>query len=164
MKKVCILVGLVLLLMGCAAKPVETVSDIYVDELPAMAQQILIDLPEEAAQPVMERGDSEKLYLCGNYELRVQTLRSGDLNGILEEVTGYSKDRLTVIETADGPYRRYDCSWCSVGAEGELVARTAIIDDGDYCYCVTALADSGEANGLKQQWQQVFSSLELRQY
>ena len=122
----------------------------------------MVDLPEEAAQPVMERGDGDKLYLCGNYEVRVQTLRSGDLNSILEEVTGYGKDRLTLIETAAGPNRRYDCSWCSAGTEGELVARTAIIDDGSYCYCVTALAASEDANALKQQWQHMFSSLQLR--
>ena len=161
MKKVLIILLLPLLFTGCAAQPVETVSDIYVEQIPAAAKQIIVDLPEEAAQPVMESGDGEKLYLCGGYEVRVQTLHSGDLNSVLEEVTGYSKERITLIETAAGPYRRYDCSWCSAGAEGELVARTAILDDGSYCYCVTAMAANEDANDLKQQWQHLFSSLQL---
>ena len=147
MKKVLIILLLSLLFAGCAAQPVETVSDIYVEQIPAAAKQIIVDL--------------EKLYLCGGYEVRVQTLYSSDLNSVLEEVTGYSKDRITLIETAAGPYRRYDCSWCSAGAEGELVARTAILDDGSYCYCVTAMAASEDANDLKQQWQHLFSSLKL---
>ena len=163
-KKVCFFGILALLLAGCAAPPAETISDIYVEQVPAVAQQIMVDLPEEAAQPVMEREGGEKLYLCGSYEVRVQTLRSGDLNSVLEEVTGYGKDRITLIETAAGPNRRYDCSWCSAGSEGELVARTAIIDDGNYCYCVTAMASSEDAKDLKQQWQQIFSTLELCQY
>ena len=161
MKKVWIIGILALLFTGCATQPVETVSDIYVEQTAAAAQQIIVDLPEEAAQPVMESGDGEKLYLCGGYEVRIQTLGSSDLSSVLEEVTGYSKDRITLIETAAGPYRRYDCSWCSAGAEGELVARTAILDDGSYCYCVTAMAASEDANDLKQQWQHLFSSLKL---
>ncbi len=162
-KKVWIFGALALLLTGCAAQPLETVSDVYVEQTPALAQQITIDLPEESALPVMEC-DGEKLYLCDGYELRVQTLRSADLNSVLQEVTGYGKDRITLIETDAGAYRRYDCGWCTAGTEGELVGRTAVIDDGSYCYCVTALAASEAANDLKQQWQHVFSSLELRQY
>ena len=164
MKFVCLIGMLALLMTGCATPPIETVSDSYVEQTPAEARQLIIDLPEEAAQPVMESGDGEKLYFCGDYELRVQTLRSGDLSGVLEEVTGYAIEQLTVIETVGGDWRRYDCGWSSTGAEGELVGRTAVLDDGSYCYCVTALSDSGEANALKQQWQHVFSSLELRQY
>ena len=161
MKKVWVIGILALLITGCAAKPVETVSDIYVEQMPAVARQVIVDLPEEAARPVMQSDSGEELYLCDGYELRLQTLRSGDLNRVLEEVTGYGNERLTIIETAAGPYRRYDCSWCSAGAEGELVARTAILDDGEYCYCVTAMASSEDANDLKQQWQHMFSSVKL---
>ena len=164
MRRICTICILALLLTGCAAQPVETVSDIYVEQISAVAKQIIMDLPEEAALPVMEGSNGEKLYLCKGYEVRVQTLASGNLDNVLQEVTGYGEDRLTVIKTAAGPYSRYDCSWSSTGAEGELVGRTAVIDDGNYCYCVTALASSGDTNELKQQWQHVFSSLQLGQY
>ena len=164
MKKVFVIGLLSAFLMGCAAQPLETVSDAYVEQVPAIAQRIMLDLPEEAAQPVMESQDGEQLFLCSGYELRVQTLNSGNLSDVISEVTGYTQDQLTLIETGAGKCRRYDCSWCTVGEEGELVGRTAILDDGNYCYCVTALAKSEDTYDLQQEWQQVFSSIELRQY
>ena len=163
MKKVCGWVILtVLLLSGCASPTLETVSDVYEEREVAASQQIVLDLPPEAAQPAMESGDGEQLYQCNGYELRVQTLAAGNLDEVLRTVSGYGKEQLTVIKTASGENQRYDCVWCTAGEEGELVGRTAILDDGNYCYCVSALAKSESAFELRQTWQQVLDTFELR--
>ena len=153
-----------LLLIGCAEPVFETVSDDYVEQTRLAAKQIILDLPPEAAQPVMESTGGEQLYQCNGYELRIQTLDAGNLDGVLRTVTGYGKEQLTVMETAAGENRRYDCVWCSTGEEGELVGRTAILDDGSYCYCVSLLAPSKSAHELQRTWQTILSTLELDQY
>lgn len=136
----------------------ETVCDVYPQAAEVQARQILLSLPEEAAQPAMEREDGEKLYLCNGYELRVQTLPSGNLTGTLRTVTGFTEDEMTVIQTMDGENTRYDCVWCTVGETGDQVGRTAVIDDGSYYYCVSVLADSAEAGKLRQTWQTLLDS------
>ena len=161
MKVVCGVLILALLLCGCASPALETVSDVYEQPMPAEARQILIDLPQEAARSVMEGTDGGVLYQCVGYEIRVQTLAVDSLDEALRAVTGYGEEKLTVIKTAAGDYSRYDCVWCSAGEEGELVGRTAILDDGSFYYCVSLLSKSEDAYPLQQTWQQILGSLEL---
>lgn len=161
MKKAIIVVALVLLLSGCAAPAMETVSDVYVTQPPAESRTLCLELPEDAAQAVMEGGDGARLYLCDGYELRLQTLDARSLDEALRTVTGFGEDRLTVMKTRDGEYDRYDCVWCTVGEEGEQVGRTAVLSDGSYFYCVSALSDSGSAYGFVQVWQEILDSISL---
>ena len=139
----------------------ETVNDTYVTQPPAEMKSVLLELPEDAAQAVMEGQAGSRLYLCDGYELRLQTVSAADLDGVLRAVTGYGEDRLTVMKTQAGAFDRYDCVWCSAGEGGEVVGRTAILDDGDYFYCVTALADSGNAFELGPVWQEILDSVTL---
>ena len=74
MKKVSIVVILALLLSGCADPALETVSDVYMTQPPAEIRTISLELPEDAAEAVMEGGDGARLYLCDGYELRLQTV------------------------------------------------------------------------------------------
>lgn len=150
-----------LLLSGCAAQPLETVSDDFTLMAEVPAREILLELPSEAVLPVMQREDGEKLYLCDGYELRLQTLPSGNLDGALRTITGMTAKDLTVMQTIAGENTRYDCSWCTVGEEGELVGRTAILDDGNYYYCVSALALTEDAGQLRDKWKNVFSTITL---
>lgn len=160
MKKVLLLcLAVAMLLCGCATPALETVSDVYVTQPPAEMKTICLALPEDAAEAVMEGGAGTRLYLCDGYELRLQTLDARSLDEALQTVTGYGEDRLTVMKTRDGAYDRYDCVWSAAGEEGELVGRTAVLSDGSYYYCVSALADSGSAYGLSEVWQEILDSV-----
>ena len=162
MKKVLILslIGAVLL-SGCASPALETVSDVYVTQPPAEMMTIRLELPEDAAEAVMQSGSGSRLYLCDGYELRLQTLNAGSLNEALRVVTGFEEDRLTVLKTREGAFDRYDCVWCAAGEGGEQVGRTAILGDGSYFYAVTAMADSGNAYELTPVWQEILDSITL---
>lgn len=161
MKKVCIVVILALLLSGCANPALETVSDVYMTQPPAEIRAISLELPEGAAEAVMEGGSGARLYLCDGYELRLQTLDARSLDEALRAVTGYGEDRLTVMKTRDGAFDRYDCVWCAAGEEGEQVGRTAVLSDGSYFYCVSALAESDSAYGLNEVWREILDSITL---
>lgn len=157
----CLILIAGILLTGCTQPALETVNDAYVTQPPAEMRQVHLELPQDAAQAVMEVAEGAKLYLCDGYELRLQTLDNRDLDAVLRAVTGYGEDRLTVIKTRDGALDRYDCAWCSAGEEGEVVGRTAILDDGNYFYCVSALADSGSAFACGPVWQEILDSFTL---
>lgn len=161
MKKRMIVILLVLsaLLCGCsAAETFEQLQDVYVAAPAAEPAQIKMDLPEDAAQSVMST-DSGKLYFGENYEVLVETYESGDLNKTLQTVTGYPADQLTVMQLRDDGFNRYLCAWSTVTAEGERVGRCAVLDDGNYHYCLTVLIPAAEAGRL----QTVVDSL-LRSY
>lgn len=149
------------MLTGCTQPALETVNDDYVTQPPAEMRQVHLELPQDAAQAVMEAAEGTKLYLCDGYELRLQTLDHRDLDAVLQAVTGYGEDRLTVIKTRHGALDRYDCVWCSTGEGSEVVGRTAIFDDGNYFYCVTAMADSGNAYDISPVWQEILDSFTL---
>ena len=148
----------VLLLCGCGAEEtLETVADEWM--VPAMAQprEVALRLPEDLAMPVLEE-DDRKMYLGEDYEIMVETLESGSLDATLRSLTGYPADRLTVIRTSQNDVDRYDFVWTAAGEQGERLGRGAILDDGDYHYCLSVLRDGDERNVV---WQDVFASFSL---
>lgn len=152
-----------LLLCGCSAQPVfETVED--VDVLPASAtvRQIKLDLPKEAAKPVMQSEDGDSLYLCDGYTLTVQTLSGGDLDRTFRQVTGHSHSQLQPIRSKSGDAARYDVAWTAAGEGDDQVARAVILDDGFYHYAVSVMADAQIAGSLQNQWKTVLGSVSLR--
>ena len=66
-----------------------------------------------------------------------------------------------MVKTRDGVCDRYDCVWCSAGEAAEQVGRTAVLSDGSYFYCVSALSDSGSAYGFTQVWREILDSITL---
>lgn len=148
----------VLLLCGCGAEEtLETVADEWM--VPAMAQprEVTLRLPEDLTMPVLEEAD-RKMYLGEDYEILVETMASGDLDATLRSLTGYSADRLTVIRTRQNDADRYDFVWTAAGEQGERLGRGAILDDGDYHYCLSVLRDADEKIVV---WQDVFASFSL---
>ena len=148
----------VLMLCGCGAEEtLETVADEWM--VPAMAQprEVALRLPEDLAMPVMEESD-RKMYLGEDYEIMVETMASGDLDATLRSLTGYPADRLTVIRTSQNDADRFDFVWTAAGEQGERLGRGAILDDGDYHYCLSVLRDGDER---KVVWQDVFASFSL---
>ena len=162
MKKLWILLLLVLLLSGCgAAETFENVEDVYSLQEQQMPKSITFAVPVDASSQVME-GEYGKLYFCDGYEIMVQTMESGDLNRTLHALTGYSKEDLTVMQTATADVDRYDCVWLTAGEAGDHIGRTAILDDGTHHYCLSVIAMAHEAGSLQNSWNELFSSIQLQ--
>ena len=148
----------VLMLCGCGAEEtLETVADEWM--VPAMAQprEVTLRLPEDLTMPVLEEAD-RKMYLGEDYEILVETMASGDLDATLRSLTGYTADRLTVIRTQQNDADRYDFVWTAAGEQGERLGRGAILDDGNYHYCLSVLRDADEKIVV---WQDVIESFSL---
>ena len=160
MKKVIVLLVFVLFLGGCADQ--ETFENVLDQlETPVMAQmrQLQVALPKEASAPTLQSEEAGTLYLCDGYSLSVQTMNGGDLDATLRSLTGFSKDQLTVMTTEKHGIRRYDCVWSTVGEGGDHVARAVILDDGNYHYAVTVMADFASAGDLADTWKAILDTV-----
>ena len=162
MKKVCVLlISVLLLLNGCAEAPVfEQVDDVYNPSEASEPKIIRMILPNDASTPVLS-GDSGTLYFCDGYEIMVQTMASGDLDGTLKTLTGYEREALSILKTRAGEIKRYECAWTSAGEGGDRVGRVVVLDDGSYHYSVAVMADALDAGALQESWQELFSGIVL---
>lgn len=160
MKKLCLLLVFILLLCGCnAAETFETLSGACMQQT-AVRREVLLTIPEDAAAQVIQ-SESGTLYLCDGYEITLQTMTAGNLNGTLQSLTGFDSDGLTVMETNAADTTRYECVWTAAGEGGDMVGRAVILDDGCYHYCVTVMAASEEAGRLQETWQTLLGSFSL---
>ena len=153
-----ILLLLMILLTGCGAEETfETVADELV--LPVMAQPrfVCVDLPGETALPVIEN-DHGRIYVCNDYEIVLQTVESGDLEQTIQTVSGLSRDDITVMETTADGVARYEFVWAAAGEAGDWTGRGAILDDGNYHYCLSVLTDTNSSEKSHVSWEDVFSS------
>lgn len=161
MKKCWILAALCLLLCGCAAEEtMETVADDIIQPVMAQPREITVSLPDNAVAPVLE-SDSEQVYFCEDYQIIIETLSAGDLNATVQSISGYSKDNLTIMETAQDGVKRYDFVWASAGEKGDMLGRAVILDDGDYHYCMSVLRDAETTETSQVTWSNVFNSFAL---
>lgn len=157
----CVLMVMGLLLSGCGAEETfETVADEQAAQVLAQQRQIYVELPGDAASPAVE-SDSGRLYLCGDYEICIQTLQGGDADATLRTLTGYGKDGLTVLETQKEGMPCWEFAWASAGETGDMVGRAMVIDDGSYHYCLTVLADADTAEQNRAVWDRMFETFRL---
>ena len=158
MKRIFCILMMLMMLTGCAGENTfETVNDdLELLPTPEM-QQTVVELPPEAASPTIESG-SERLYMCGNYEIRIQTMESGDLESTVQAVSGYTKDRLTIMETQRNGMPCYEFVWASAGDEGEQVGRAAVLDDGNYHYILSVMGNAENAWENYPVWLSMFHS------
>lgn len=162
MKKLWMLLAVVLLLSGCAVQETfETMGDLYDVPASVTVYEIQLQLPEAAAQFVMEDVDGGKFYQCDGYTVYVQTLAGGDLARTFRQVTGLEKDALTVMQTQQGSFKRYESAWSAAGEDSQLVCRTLILDDGHVHHAVTVMADHTLAGKLQDEWAHIFSTASL---
>ncbi len=141
------------LLAGCVAPTFETIADGDPAQIVvADAKQILLELPKSAVTDVVTQ--DYQVYLCDGYVVWVQTMDGGDFNGTIQELSGFTRDQLMVMESREGDFRRYDWIWTAMSEEGELVFRAAVLDDGQYHYCLTAMAEGN----VMADWNDVFAS------
>ena len=161
MKKWLVFGLLAVVLSGCGAEPaLETISDDLEEPVMAQPREIFVRLPGEAAIPAVE-SEGGRIYTCGDYDLAIQTLEAGDVGQTVEQLTGFSPEDLTVLETERDGIRRYDLVWASAGEGGEQLGRAVILDDGNYHYTMTVLRDADTTESLQIVWSDVFGSFSL---
>lgn len=159
MKKIVVLLILCVLLTGCsAAETFETLGQIQHQSVDAPVQAtVQLSLPESATACVFAGGE-ERLYDCDGYFLELQTISSGDLQSTLQQLSGYCPEKLTVIESRVGEIKRYDWVWTAAGEDGDMICRAAVLDDGNYHYCLSTMASAQSAGTLMDEWNRLFAS------
>ena len=161
MKKGLILLMSLLLLSGCGSAQVyETVTDEFAIPVSAVPREIRFDLAQEPILPAME-SDGGQLYLCGDFDVMVQTLDSGDLNDTVYRISGFMPEELTLLQTGTGDVDKYEFVWTSVSDGGHQIGRATILDDGSYHYALSATVDAQMIEEYQEIWNGIFESFEL---
>lgn len=149
------------LLSGCASEATfETVADVWADETLPPPASICVALPGETALPVME-SDSGRVYLSNDYEVYLQTVEAGDLEGTVKSMSGYSPDQLTVLTTTRDGMDRHEFVWACTGETGDWLGRGVILDDGNYHYTMTVLRSAETLETSQVVWDGVFNSFRI---
>ncbi len=163
MKKTAVLLlPLVLVLTGCSSvSTFEILGNVYDQDTPAQAE-ISLELPADASAQTVS-GDTGTIYFCDGYEILVETVSGGDLSATLNALSGFDPQALTVMQTRQGTQQCYETAWSSAAENGFQTARTKILDDGAWHYCVTLLAPAEEVAALQAQWQAIMDSFCLDQ-
>lgn len=161
MKKQVVIALAALLLSGCGGvETFETISDDLVQPVSVEMREVYISLPPEAASPALEN-EGSCVYICGDYEIYQQTLSAGDLASTVRTISGYDPEDLTMVNTMQGEYKRYDLVWASVEEQGDRVGKGCILDDGNYHYVLTILGDADTAETHRTVWQEILDSFAL---
>lgn len=161
MRKYLFLLLITALLTGCGAEETfETVMDELAAPVVAQPRFICVDLPGETALPVIENQNG-RVYVCNDYEIIIQTLESGDLEQTMQVMTGLTPEDLTVVETFANGINRYEFVWAAAGEAGDRCGRGAILDDGNYHYCLSVLCSTDSDGKSQVSWEDVFSSFGL---
>ena len=161
MKKCLGMIGILLLLTGCAPQgELETVQDDLVVQTASVCYELQLTLPEEASAPVME-GDTGKLYLCDTYSISVQKLPGGDLSRTVTELSGKNMDQLSVFSTEKEGFPCHRFAWAVAGEGTQQSCLSLIMDDGDYHHTVTVMTDYEHAGSLRKQWDSIMASAML---
>ena len=160
-KRVLIAMLAALFLAGCGkTETMETVADEM--DVPVLAQprKISVELPGQA-EAALET-DAGQLYVTDDYEIAVETLDGGDLNGTLQALSGRTAEELTVLETrTEDGMKRYEFVWAAAGEDGDRLGRGVVLDDGSYHYCMSVLRDAENPKKSQVVWSDVFSSFAL---
>ena len=144
---------------GCTAtQTVETVGDDWLAPVDAPLGQIKLKLPASATMEASIADEEGRLYLCDGYDLTVQTIDRGDLDRTCKTLCGLHSDRVTMVGLENGDQKRWEWAWTCAGEEGDWVGRAAVIDDGNYHYCLTVMAPAETASGFEAQWTALFTS------
>lgn len=162
MKKILTVLMIAALLCGCGAQETfETVEDLIPVEPVASPQQFYISLPEEAVSPTFQDDDSAELYVCSGYTISKQITESGDLEKTLKNLTGKTAEELQIMKTQTDFYDRYDFVWTAAGEDGLQLGRACILDDGNFHYALSVMAEEDTAGELQPTIQEMFGSCKL---
>ena len=161
MKKLIVLLLLTSMLLGCGAEETfEVVEDVIPVEPVAAPQQFFVSLPDDVLTPTFQ-DDSGELYVCQDYTISKQILSSGDLEKTVNTLTGLSREDIQIIQTFYEDADRYDLVWTAAGEEGLQLGRACILDDGNYHYVLSTLAEEEAAGQLRDTLQDMYDSCKL---
>ena len=162
MKKLLVILLTAGLLTACGVPPAyETVNDVYTQPQNAKPMQMVLDMPQEAAAPSLQSPDTGAFYQCDGYTMVIQTFASGNLEQTLQNMTGRGKDQLRPIKTMTEQGNRYDFIWTAAGENGLQMGRGCLLDDGNYHYTLSVMADASETGRLRETWQNLFDTCRL---
>lgn len=163
LKKGIIWIMTALLLTGCAAEPVyETIGNVWDNPEPvASAASMEFSLPDGAEMEVLSEESGSKSYRVGNWELWTEVYPGGDVSATLEQVTGMDADALTVIQRQVGNMDCHETTWTTTDEEGVNVARAAVIDDGNYHYCISLMVPEEDAQEVGNFFEEILYSVNL---
>jgi len=160
LRKLILILILAAMLSGCSGEQeFETVMDTASVPETRPASAISLSLPEEAVLAVFGDETGGRLYLCDGFDLSVQTLEGGDLSRTLRQITGFSEEQLTVMKTALGDLRKYECVWAAAGEDAQKVGKAVILDDGLWHYAVSVMADASDAQALQERCRDILRSV-----
>jgi len=161
MKVLCLILLTMLMLSGCGSAEVyETISDELVLSASVQPREIKFDLAQEPVLPAME-SDGGTLYLCGDFDVTVQTIDAGDLQNTVYEVSGFLPEELTLLQTGSGDVDKYEFVWTCATDEGQQIGRATILDDGSYHYVLSATVAAEQMEEYQEIWNGIFESFEL---
>lgn len=161
MKRAVWLLCLLLMLTGCGrAQTFEFVTDEAMVQTAAQPAEVYFQLAQEPAMPAME-SDAGKLYLCGDYDVMLQTLQSGDLGRTVEQVSGFDMEDLTLIQTGSGEIKKYEFVWTTTAEEGAQIGRATVLDDGNYHYVLSSTVAAEKIEEYQEIWNGIFESFKL---
>ena len=160
MKKVVFLLMLMFALCGCSVQTFEKVEDPNDVAVLAKPATLLLDLPEEAAAPTMQ-GETGTLYFCGDYDITVEIIPSGNLDKTLQTLTGFERKELDLMQTVRCGAECYEAVWSAAGEAGDHIGRVLVLDDGSYHYCVSIMAMAEDAGETGKSWNKIMESVAL---
>ena len=79
----------------------------------------------------------------------------------MQTLAGRSKEELQILKTAWSEYDRYDFVWTTAGEDGLQLGRACILDDGNYHYTLSTLAEENCAGELRQTLSDMYESCAL---
>ena len=162
MKKILAVLMMTAFLCGCAAQETfETVEDLIPVQPVASPQQFYVSLPEETASPTLQEDDGGELYVCDGYTISKQVMDSGDMEKTVRYLTGKASEELQLMKTQKETYDRYDFVWTAAGEEGLHLGRACILDDGNFHYTLSVMAEEETAGELQTTLQEMFASCKL---
>ena len=160
MKKMLVILIVMMILTGCTAQTFEKIEDLNDVQTMAQPATLLVDLPEEAAAPAMQ-GSSGTLYFCGDYDIMVEVMPSGNLDNTLQTLTGFGRNELELVQTIRCGVDCYEGVWSAAGEAGDHVGRLLILDDGSFHYCVSVMAMAEDISNCADDWNSILTSVAL---
>ncbi len=162
MKRICAIVLMCAALVGCSAtETFETLGNVAHERSEQAALgKVTLSLPSSASKEVFSNG-GDTMYDCEGYTLMLQTLSSGDLSRSVRAISGFSPDKLTLMQSSADGCSRYEWVWTAAGEGTDVLCRAALLDDGNYHYCLYTVAAARDAGALTQEWDALFRSFRL---
>ncbi len=152
-------------LTGCQAETVpqwETVDDELVEVIEVIQEPyaMTFGIPDDAVLEVFASSDTRKVYLQenGDYEITSEALRADSIADVVQELTGFSMEDLTVMQTLRGSLPEYQFAWTSNTGSGGIVSRATVLDDGGYFYALVFSVQESCGDQYQDCAQSVFSS------